>query len=491
MPGRPPARTLSSLRGPPAARAAAHPLPSARGGPASRASSARTPSPLHPFRSTPVSLREQIADRSARLAVLGLGSVGLPLSAVFARAGFRVLGFDVDPERVARIQRGERVLSHLGHGLVSELVGSGRFEATADPARLAEATVKLICVPTPLGEYREPDLSYIEGAARTIGQHLAPGDLVVLESTTYPSTTRGVVGPILERASGLVAGRDFHLAFSPEREDPGRKDFDTRTIPKLVGGIDPASGALARALYAAAVDEVLEVSSAEVAEAAKLLENIFRAVNIALVNELKVVLDAMAIDVWEVIEAAATKPFGFMKFTPGPGMGGHCIPIDPFYLTWIARRFGHNSKFIELAGEINRRMPQYVVERTQAALNERGLAMKGARILVLGLAFKPDVDIVTESPSVELMKLFHRAGAHVEYADPFVPAATDDLPPELRGRRAVALDAATVAGFDALVLATHHSCFDYDLVAAHARLVVDTRNALASRMAGRPEYYKA
>ncbi len=439
----------------------------------------------------PRALRQAIADRSATVAVLGLGSVGLPLSAAFVRAGFRVLGFDVDAERVARIRRGEPVLSHLGQGLVAELVGSGRFEASDDPARLAEAAVKLICVPTPLGEYREPDLSYIEGAAGLVAERLAPGELVVLESTTYPSTTRAVVAPILERGSGLVAGRDFYLAFSPEREDPGRKDFDTRTIPKLVGGVDSASGALARELYSAAVREVLEVSSADVAEAAKLLENIFRAVNIALVNELKVVLDAMGIDVWEVIEAAATKPFGFMKFTPGPGMGGHCIPIDPFYLTWIARKVGCSTKFIELAGEINRRMPHYVVERTQLALNERGRALKGARILVLGLAFKPDVDIVTESPSVELMKHFHRYGARVEYSDPYVPRASDDLPPELRDRRSVALDPATLAGFDALVLATHHSCFDYDLLAAHAKLVVDTRNALASRMAGRPEYYKA
>jgi UDP-N-acetyl-D-glucosamine dehydrogenase len=345
-------------------------------------------------------------------------------------------------------------------------------------------------VPTPLGEFKEPDLSFIERSGEAIARTLRKGQLVVLESTTYPGTTRDFLRPILER-SGLSCGVDFLLAFSPEREDPGRKDFDTRTIPKLVGGTCEASGAAAHALYAAAVKQAIRVSSAEVAESAKLLENIFRSINIALVNELKVILDAMKIDVWEVIDAASTKPFGFMRFTPGPGLGGHCIPIDPFYLTWVARRAGHATKFIELAGEINTRMPHYVVEKTMLALNGAGKAVRGSSVLVLGLAYKPDVDDVRESPAIELIELFEELGATVRYADPHVA-----VPPKMRehdlGRHvALALTPRVVADFDAVVVATDHKAFDWDMIAASAKLVVDTRNALASRLQGKPHYFKA
>lgn len=435
-------------------------------------------------------LKQRIDAREASIAVVGMGSVGLPLARAFVRAGFSVLGFDVSEERVACLRSGESYLHHLGAEPVQELKESKAFEASSDPADLQGREVKVICVPTPLGEFREPDLSFIEKAAGSVAGSLQAGELIVLESTTYPGTTRDVVSPILE-ASRLRTAEDFFLAYSPEREDPGRRDFETATIPKLVGGFDEQSGELAEALYSAAVKQVLRVRSTEVAEAAKLLENIFRAVNIALVNELKVVLDAMNIDVWEVIEAASSKPFGFMKFTPGPGMGGHCIPIDPFYLTWIARKVGLSTKFIELAGEINRRMPVYVVERTQLALNECGKAVRGARILVLGLAYKPNVGIIDESPSVELIRLFEELGAEVRYADPYVPIPPGGFDGPLHGHEPIELDAKTIASFDAVVVATNHACFDWDQIANEAQLVVDTRNQLAERMVDSGRYVKA
>src|SRR5258706_6745862 len=335
---------------------------------------------------------------SAVVGVIGLGYVGLPLMAAFHRAGFRVMGFDVDPAKIKSLREGKNYLKHLGPEMVSEMVRAGRLAAPSDFARLAEPDVLISCVPPPLGRHLEPDLCYVERAAGDIARTLRPGQLAVLESTTYPGTTREVVLPRL-LARGLKCGTDFYLAYSPEREDPGRRDHSTQTIPKLVGGIDAESGRLATALYRKAIDKVIPVSSAEVAESAKLLENIYRAVNIALVNEMKVVLTAMGIDVWAVIPAASTKPFGFQALYPGPGLGGHCIPIDPFYLTWKAREVGHTSRFIELAGELNRSMPDYVVQRTVLALNERGKSLKGSRILVLGLAYKPDVDDVRESPS--------------------------------------------------------------------------------------------
>jgi len=432
----------------------------------------------------------KIEDRTAVVGILGLGYVGLPLASAFVDAGFPVLGFDTDPAKVEAIARGESYLRHLGVDFVARMNATGRFHATDDFARLGEPDAVLICVPTPLGKHQEPDLSYVEGSTRQVAATLRRGQLVVLESTTYPGTTRDLMGPILE-ATGLKAGIDFLLAFSPEREDPGRQGVTTSSIPKLVGGTCARSGRLARDLYAAAIRSVHLVSSAEVAEAAKVLENTFRAINIALVNELKVVLDAMGIDVWEVIEAAATKPFGFMKFTPGPGLGGHCIPIDPFYLTWIARRHGRTTRFIELAGEINTEMPRFVVQKTMLALNQQGKALKGARILVLGLSYKPDIDDVRESPAIAIIEQLEALGAVVDYSDPHVPRGHKMREHDIADWVSVPLTKQELATRDAVIVATDHKAFDWDLVAKHARLVVDSRNALASRMAGDPRYFKA
>ncbi|MCB9915884.1 MAG: nucleotide sugar dehydrogenase [Planctomycetes bacterium] len=436
------------------------------------------------------SLIQRFASRDARVAVLGLGTVGLPLARAFCDAGFRVLGYDTDAERVARLARGENPLTYLNHGVLEAMLTGGRFEATGDPERLREADALVLCVPTPLDAARQPDLSHVEAAAETVARALRPGQLVVLESTTWPGTTREVVLPRLA-ARGLALGTDYFLAYAPEREDPGREGVTTRQIPRLVGGLDAASTRVALALYAAALDDVRAVSSVEVAEAAKLFENTFRAVNIALVNELKLVLDRLGVDVWEVVEAAATKPFGFMKFTPGPGMGGHCIPVDPFYLAWAARRAGVDTRFVELAGEINRRMPEYVVERALAALAERGVTPPHARVLVMGLAYKANVDSLHEAPAIRMLELLHAAGARCRYADPWVPRAPEACEPWLEEPEALALDVETLAGFDAVVLATDHAAFDYALVAEHARLVVDTRNAFAHLLAGDSRYVRA
>src|SRR5881394_1945707 len=423
-----------------------------------------------------LTLPPKIEDGSAVVGVIGLGYVGLPLLHAFHNAGFRVIGFDVDPKKIDALRRGENYLKHLGPGMVKEMNSRGRFEATSDFSRLGEADVIISCVPTPLGVHREPDLSYVEKSAEDIAKTLRKGQLIVLESSTYPRTTREIMLPKFE-ARGLVCGKDFFLAYSPEREDPGRKDHNTQTIPKLVGGIDARSGEIAVALYRKAVKQVIPVSSAEVAESAKLLENIYRAVNIALVNEMKMVLSAMGIDVWEVIAAASTKPFGFQAFYPGPGLGGHCIPIDPFYLTWKAREVGHTSRFIELAGELNRSMPDYVVHRTGLALNERGKSVKGARILVLGLAYKPDVDDVRESPSLELIEKLEHLGARVDYNDPHVPATHKMRRHDLK-MESVAMTPDTLRTYDCVLIATHHSAYDWQLVADHAPLIVDTRNAM-------------
>ena len=423
------------------------------------------------------SLQSKIQDGSAVVGVIGLGYVGLPLLAAFHRAGLRVIGFDIDPAKIDALRRGETYLKHLGPTLVSDMLKTGRFEVTDDFARLGEPDAVISCVPTPLGRHLEPDLSYVERTADDIAKTLRPGQLVVLESTTYPRTTREIMLPRLE-AGGLRCGTDFYLAYSPEREDPGRKDYDTQTIPKLVGGIDPASGEVAAALYRRAIDRVVPVSSAEVAEAAKLLENIYRAVNIALVNEMKVVLSAMGIDVWEVVAAAATKPFGFQPFYPGPGWGGHCIPIDPFYLTWKAREVGLPTRFIELAGEINHHMPRYVVDRLILALNDRGKPVKGSGVLVLGLAYKPDVDDVRESPSFELMERLEELGARVDYHDPHVPATHHMRRWGDVGKRSIELTPAALRAYDAVLIATHHKWYDWQMVADNAALVVDTRNAL-------------
>ncbi len=422
-----------------------------------------------------MTLEEKIDARTVRVAVVGLGYVGLPLIAAFHRAGFPTIGFDVDETKIACLRRGENYIKHLGDDFVRGLASSGRFEPTSDRLRLAEADAIISCVPTPLGPHLEPDLGFVERTADDIGAILRRDQLVVLESTTYPGTTRDIMLPRLEQR-GLKCGRDFYLAYSPEREDPGRRDFNTQTIPKLVGGIDPESGRLACALYATAVRQVVSVSSAEVAESAKLLENIYRAVNIALVNEMKVVLTAMGIDVWEVIGAASTKPFGFQAFYPGPGLGGHCIPIDPFYLTWKAREVGMQTRFIELAGEVNHRMPQYVIERTVLALNERRKSVKASRFLVLGLAYKPDVDDVRESPSFELIEKLEALGGEVDYHDPHVPATWKTRKHDLK-MTSIELTPASLKSYDCVIIATHHAAYDWQMIADHSQLIVDTRNA--------------
>ncbi|HEX2164899.1 MAG TPA: nucleotide sugar dehydrogenase [Thermoanaerobaculia bacterium] len=431
-------------------------------------------------------LADAIASRTATVGVVGLGYVGLPLALTFAERGFPVLGFDVDGTKVDRLAAGESYVEHLPAARIGRATASGRLAATTDFDRLAEADAVLVCVPTPLTPQREPDMSYVVATARAAARTLRAGQLVVLESTTYPGTTDDLVRPILEAggAAGepLACGRDFFLAFSPEREDPGNPAFSTSTIPKLVGGVDPLSGELAAALYAGAVESVVRVSSARAAEAAKLTENVYRAVNIALVNELKMTFDRMGIDVWEVLDAAATKPFGFQRFDPGPGWGGHCIPVDPFYLSWKAREYGMPARFIELAGEINVAMPRYVVGKLQAALNERGQAVKGARVLLLGLAYKRDVGDPRESPAFEILDQLLHLGAEVSYHDPHVPAAPPmrtwpDLPPLV----SVEPTPETLAAQDAVVVVTDHRSIDYDRVLAHAPLIVDTRGVWRDR----------
>lgn len=417
--------------------------------------------------------------RKARIGIVGLGYVGIPLALTAAKAGFTVLGFDIDAPRVDQLNRGESFIKHIPAELIGAAVREGKFEATADFERLSEPDALLIAVPTPLTKHREPDLSYVENTARAIAPRLRRGQLVVLESTTYPGTTDEVIRPIFE-ATGLKSGQDFFLAFSPEREDPGNPDFGTSTIPKVVGGDGPEALALAEALYGQLIVKTVPVSSAATAEAVKLTENIFRAVNIALVNELKVVYAAMGIDVWEVIDAAKTKPFGFMPFYPGPGLGGHCIPIDPFYLTWKAREYDIATRFIELAGQINTRMPYYVVNKLAEAVDRNGKAFAGSKILMLGIAYKKNVDDMRESPSLKLIELMEARGAHVDYHDPFIPV----IPPTrehaaLAGRTSVALDAQTLAGYDAVLIATDHDAVDYRLVVDAAKVVVDTRNACA------------
>jgi UDP-N-acetyl-D-glucosamine dehydrogenase len=428
-------------------------------------------------------LVSRIAARSARVGVIGQGYVGLPLALVFREAGFPVIGFDIDPEKIAALDRGESYIKHIGPERVRAAVESGQFVATTDFDALAACDAILICVPTPLGPHREPDNSFIHSTTRQIAKRLRPGQLVVLESTTYPGTTDQEVQGILAE-SGLRTPEDYLLAFSPEREDPGRKNFTTRSIPKVVGGVNPASTEVAAALYGAALERVVPVASARVAEAAKLLENVFRSVNIALVNELKMIFDRMDIDVWEVIQAASTKPFGFMPFFPGPGLGGHCIPLDPFYLSWKAAETGEWARFIELAGEINTRMPRYVVDRVMRALNDDGKALKGSRVLVLGLAYKANIDDDRESPSYEILELLKEHGAAVDYCDPFFPVARRTRKYDL-GLRSVPCDGETFAGYDAIVVATAHDAFRDAALFERAKLVVDTRNLMAGVLAGR------
>lgn len=423
-------------------------------------------------------LRERIDTSRAVCGVIGLGYVGLPLAHALHQGGMPVMGFDIDPAKMEAFKTGRNYLSHLGDAMIADLMND-RFEATTDFSRLRESDCLFVCLPTPLGPHHEPDLSYVVRAGEQIGATLRKGQLIILESTTYPGTTRVEFHDAIRKTCdpALRPEVDYFVAFSPEREDPGRTSHTTGTIPKLVGGLSPDATELATAILRRGIETVEPVSSAEVAEAAKLLENIFRAVNIALVNEMKVVLHELGIDVWEVVRAAATKPFGFMPFYPGPGLGGHCIPIDPFYLTWKAREVGRPTRFIELAGEINTQMPRYVVDRTVRALNDHAKAPRGSKILVLGLAYKPNIDDTRESPAFEIIELFRELGAQVDYSDPHVPRTLPTRKANL-GMQSVPLTPESVGAYDALVIVTDHAKFDYALIARHARLVVDSRNAM-------------
>ena len=434
-------------------------------------------------------LLQRIQAREARIGVVGMGYVGLPLAITFAEAGFQVSGIDVDLGRVERLQRGESPIRHVSAATVQRLVEGRQLQPTASFDVAAKLDCIIICVPTPLTSEREPDMSAVIAAGTSVAQHLRAGQLVILESTTYPGTTDEVLRPLLEK-NGLVAGRDFHLAFSPEREDPGNANYGTRTIPKLVGGHSQGCLEAAHALYGSALEKVVPVSSTRVAELAKLHENIFRAVNIALVNEMKMLCDRMGLDVWEVIQAASTKPFGFMPFQPGPGLGGHCIPIDPFYLTWKARQYEFHTRFIELAGEVNTQMPHYVVQRTMEGLNRDRKTVNGSRLLVVGVAYKKDVDDLRESPALRIITLLRERGARVDYHDPYVPEVQrlHGFPYEMRS---VSLEPQRVELYDAVLILTDHGSIDYAELVAHAALVIDTRNATGKLKRFREKIIKA
>ena len=418
----------------------------------------------------------KIHSRQTIVGIIGLGYVGLPLLLAVNRSGFQALGFDLDPRKIELLKQGKSYFAHIGDEQIRELNDAARYEATTDFARLAQCDAIIICVPTPLNINREPDLSFVVNTAHEIKKHLRQGQLISLESTTYPGTMDDVITPILLEGTNWKVGRDLFIAFSPEREDPGNPDFSTYTIPKVVGGATKTCGDLAEALYAAIVERVVRVSGTKEAEMAKLLENIFRAVNIALVNEMKMVAERMGINIWEVIDAAKSKPFGFMPFYPGPGLGGHCIPIDPFYLTWKAREFKMTTRFIELAGEINTYMPEYVVERTMEALNEQGKALKGSKVLVLGVAYKKNIDDMRESPALEIFDLLRKRGAHISYNDPLILK----LPMTRKHRinmKSQPLTEKLLAAQDVVLIATDHDAYDYPFIVAHSPLVVDTRNA--------------
>ena len=439
------------------------------------------------------SLSQKIADKSAKVGIIGLGYVGLPLISAFTNAGFTCIGFDVDDKKVESLKAGRSYIKHISSERVADWINRGVLDPTSDMSRLAEADALLICVPTPLSASRDPDLQYIESTSEAIAAVLRPGQLVVLESTTYPTTTRDVMVPILNRnPSGLQCGHDIFVAFSPEREDPGNPDYTAAGIPKVVGGIDTLSGDLACALYGHSIVKVVRVDNAEIAEACKILENTYRAVNIALVNELKMLFDRMGIDVWKVVDAAKTKPFGFQAFYPGPGLGGHCIPIDPFYLSWLARMQGMTTRFIELAGEVNAGMPRYVISRLAEFLNDMGKPIKGSRICLLGMAYKKDVDDPRESPSFELAELLIERGAVLTYSDPHVP----HLPKmrhytHLPAMSSMELTAEFLASQDCVLISTDHSAFDYDHIVKHAPMVLDTRNATKNVSSGREKVFKA
>ena len=429
------------------------------------------------------SLLSKISDRSAQIGIIGQGYVGLPLGLVFCDAGFRVVGLDIDETKVEKLNKGESYIKHIGGDWVAKSVASDRFVASSDFDRLKDCDAIFICVPTPLGQHREPDNSYIHKTGAQIAKRLRPGQLVVLESTTYPGTTDEELLPILEE-SGLRCPKDFLLAFSPEREDPGNPDFSTKSIPKVVGGVNAESTEAATALYACALDTVVPVASSRVAESGKLLENIFRSVNIALVNELKVTFDQMGINIWEVIEAAKSKPFGFTPFYPGPGLGGHCIPLDPFYLSWKAAEFGSWTRFIELAGEINTSMPHYVVDKVASALNDDSKAVKGSSVLVLGLSYKANIDDDRESPSYELITLLQERGAKVSYCDPYFPKARAGRKHDI-GMESVPCSAEEFAKYDLVLVSTAHDDFKEQALYAETGLVVDTRNIVKASDATR------
>ena len=435
-------------------------------------------------------LESAIGDKSALIGVIGLGYVGLPLISAFVNAGFRTLGFDVDQQKVDLLKAGQSYITHLDPAKIAGWIREKRFEPTADMGRLGEADAILICVPTPLSDSRDPDLTFVENTARSIAATLRPGQLIILESTTYPTTTRDVVLPILNER-GLQAGKDFFVAYSPEREDPGNPDYTAAGIPKVVGGLDEPSLKLATALYGHAIVKVVPVSSPEVAEACKILENTYRAVNIALVNELKMLYDRMGIDVWEVIDAAKTKPFGFQAFYPGPGLGGHCIPIDPFYLTWLARKQGLTTRFIELAGDVNSRMPEYVISRLMEFLNDAGKPIRGSKIALLGMAYKKDVDDPRESPSFVLMELLLARGAVLTYNDPHVPRLPKMRHHEVPDMHSSELTPEYLAAQDCVLIATDHSAYDYDFIVRHSKMVLDTRNATRNVREGREKIRKA
>jgi UDP-N-acetyl-D-glucosamine dehydrogenase len=434
-----------------------------------------------------------------KVAIIGCGYVGLPLALRFAEAGHKVTGFDTDPKKVQMLNAGKSYIEHIQQNKIQQYVHSKHFGATSDFSRLSEADAIIICVPTPLNEYREPDLSYVENTAKSIQPHLQKGQLVVLESTTYPGTTEELVLPILEKSglhSPIAAGAehenmvvDFFLAFSPEREDPGNKQYGLAQIPKVVGGVNPPSGRAAQALYGQVVARVVPVSSTRAAEMAKLLENIFRCVNIALVNELKLLCQRMGMDVWEVIDAAATKPFGFMPFYPGPGLGGHCIPVDPFYLSWKAREYDFSTRFIELAGEVNTAMPYHVVDSISAALNQHKKSLKGAKLLVLGVAYKKDVDDLRESPTLKIMEILQKRGADFDYNDPYFPHLHKMRHYDYSHMKSVPLNAEMLGKYDAVIIATDHSSYDYSAIVDASKLVVDTRNATRRVIRNRQKIY--
>jgi UDP-N-acetyl-D-glucosamine dehydrogenase len=427
-----------------------------------------------------------------KICIVGLGYVGLPLALQFAQSGAQVLGLDTDATKVDLLNSGQSYIKHIRADAIKAMLADNRFKASSDFSQIKEVDAVIICVPTPLNKNREPDLSFIIKTGEMIAPHLSKGTLVALESTSYPGTTDEDLRRVLEKGSGLQAGKDFHLAFSPEREDPGNPQSVVATIPKIVGGLTPACLAKAISVYSIAIKNLVPVSSCRVAEAAKLLENIFRSVNIALVNELKIIYAAMGIDIWEVIEAAKTKPFGFMAFQPGPGLGGHCIPIDPFYLTWKAREYGLNTRFIELAGEINTAMPEHVVRRVADALNDKGKAIKGSRVLVIGLAYKPDVDDERQSPSYALLTLLSDRGAEVEYYDPYVPIiGMTREHAQWAGKKSLPWTREIISAFDVVLIATNHRCINYQELADWAPCIVDTRNAMAPVRVDSAKVWKA